>query len=137
MTKTDVVVAYIEGIASEQLINEINERLGKITVEKPISSELIEELIEDDLNTLFPIIQNTERPDTAVGNLFEGRVAILVDHTPFALIAPETFWSGFEATSDVYERYMYVTFYSFTKISTSHICCIFTIDLCSLDNISR
>src|SRR5699024_8398468 len=110
ITKTDVVVAYIDGIADESLIKEVNTRLKKITAEKPISSELIEELIQDDPNTPFPIIQNTERPDNAIGNLFEGRVVILVDHTPFVLIAPATFWSGFEATGDVYERYIYVTF---------------------------
>ncbi len=110
LTKTSVVVAYIDGIAEQSLVEEVIDRLNKMEVEQLISSELIEELIDDEPYTPFPLIQNTERPDSAIGSLFEGRVVILVDHTPFVLIAPMTFWNGFEATGDVYERFIYVTF---------------------------
>ena len=47
---------------------------------------------------------NTERPDSAAGNLLEGRVAIIVDGTPFVLIAP-TFFSYFQSAEDYYQRF--------------------------------
>ena len=48
----------------------------------------MEQLIEDNYLSLFPQVQNTERPDRVIAALMEGRVAILLDGTPFALIAP-------------------------------------------------
>lgn len=109
IAKTEVVISYIDGIISDELLNEVKRRVSKIDVEQVVTSELVEELIEDYPFTPFPLIQNTERPDTAVGNLFEGRAVILVNHTPFVLIVPMTFWNGFEATGDVYERFIYVS----------------------------
>src|SRR5699024_2106084 len=110
VTKTDVIVAYIDEIVDQSLVEEVNKRLKEINVDNLSNSELVEELIEDNPYTPFPLVQNTERPDNAVGNLFEGRIVILVDHTPFVLIVPMTFWNGFEATGDTYERFNYVMF---------------------------
>lgn len=108
-SKTDIIISYMDGIANQQLIDEVKKRIEKIDVEIVIESEIVEEFIEDNPYTPFPLIQNTERPDAAVASLMQGKVIVLVDHTPFVLIVPMTFWNGFEATGDAYERFIYIS----------------------------
>jgi spore germination protein len=86
LSQTDVVIAYIEGLASKSLLQEVRDRLRRIEIDGILESEYIEELIEDASFTPFPQIQNTERPDIVTANLLEGKVAILVENTPFALL---------------------------------------------------
>jgi spore germination protein KA len=71
-----------------------------------LESGYIEELIEDNSYSPFPQLVNTERPDVAAANLLEGRVVILVDGTPFVLIAPISFFSLLQSPEDYYQRYM-------------------------------
>ncbi len=67
-------------------------------------------MIQNQPYSLFPTVQFTERPDVVVGSLLEGRVSILVDNTPFALIAPFQFWTALQASEDYYNNYIYGTF---------------------------
>jgi spore germination protein KA len=91
VTKTDVTLMYIHGIANDKVVKEIRQRLNRIDIDSILESGYIEQLIEDQTFTPFPTIYNTERPDVVAGNLLEGRIAIFVDGTPFALIAPATY----------------------------------------------
>jgi spore germination protein KA len=105
VTQTDVSLMYIKGIVNEELVDEIKSRLSRIKIDGILESGYIEQLIEDQTLTPFPTVYNTERPDVVAGNLLEGRVAILVDGTPFALIAPTSFSHFFQASEDYYYRY--------------------------------
>ncbi|WP_338473148.1 spore germination protein [Niallia sp. XMNu-256] len=109
-TSTNVVVAYIEGIADPALIDEITKRLNRIDIDGVLESAYIEELIEDNPYSPFPQIMTTERPDVACSNLLEGRVVILIDGTPFCLIAPISFFSLLQSQEDYYEHYTIATF---------------------------
>ena len=109
-TKTKVALLYIEGIVDKTLIKEIKNRLNKIDIDGVLESEFIEELIEDNPYSPFPQILSTERPDIVSSNLLEGRAAILVDGTPFSLIAPTTFFSLLQSHEDYYQRFMVSTF---------------------------
>ncbi len=93
----------------------MRDRLKRIEIDGILESEYIEELIEDAPFTPFPQIQNTERPDIVTANLLEGKVAIIVDNTPFALIVPMTFWNGLQAVEDYYERFIYTTFIRYSS----------------------
>ncbi len=108
-THTKVVICYMDNIASEDIIQEVKSRLRKIHIDGIIDSQTIEELVIDDPYSPFPQILDTERPDTVCAQLLEGRVAILVDGTPFALIAPATFFSLFQANEDYYLNYLIAT----------------------------
>ncbi len=92
-TRTQVVIAYIHGLAKEELVQEVRRRLSAIDADGIIDTSYIEEFIEDTPYTVFPQVLNTERPDTVVAHLLEGRVAILADGSPFALIVPTSFWA--------------------------------------------
>lgn len=104
-TKTGVAILYVEGLASPDLVQEVVSRIERIKIDGVLDSGYIEEFIEDSPWSLFPQIQNTERPDTVAANLLEGRIAIIVDGTPFVLIAPATFWQFLQASSDYYNRF--------------------------------
>ncbi len=115
LSQTDVEIAYIEGIARDSLLEEVRKRLSRIKIDAILESEYIEEFIEDMPYSPFPQIQNTERPDIVIANLLEGKVAIIVDNTPFALIVPMTFWDGMQAVEDYYERPIYTSFIRFVR----------------------
>lgn len=109
-TQTRVVVAYLEGIARPEVVEEVNVRLEAIDTDSILESGYIEEMIQDAALTPFPTMLNTERPDTVAGSLLDGMVGILIDGTPFALIAPVTFFNFFQSSEDYYQRYDISTF---------------------------
>lgn len=105
VTKTDVTLMYIHGIANDKVVKEIRQRLHRIDIDSILESGYIEQLIEDQTLTPFPTMYNTERPDVVAGNLLEGRIAIFVDGTPFVLIAPALFMQFFQSAEDYYARF--------------------------------
>ncbi|WP_078592586.1 spore germination protein [Evansella clarkii] len=109
-TQTDVAVMYINNIADRRLVKEVVERLESIETDSILESNYIEEFIQDETYTLFPQIQNKERPDAVAAALLEGRVAIIVNGTPFALIAPVTLAMLMQTAEDYYQRPLFVTF---------------------------
>ncbi|WP_433942903.1 spore germination protein [Paenibacillus sp. SN-8-1] len=109
-TQTKISVAYIKGIANPEVVDEVLSRIDKIHTDSILESGYIEEFIQDGVRSTFPTIYNTERPDTVAGGLLEGLVAILVDGTPFTLIAPVTFFRFIVSSEDYYQRYDLATF---------------------------
>lgn len=109
ISRTDIAVAYVEGIVNQDILAEVKRRLSSIQIDVVMESSYIEEFIEDLPFSPFPQIQNTERPDVVAANLVEGKVAIFVDCTPFVLIVPMLFWGAMSVNEDYYERSMVST----------------------------
>ncbi|WP_435164938.1 spore germination protein [Paenibacillus glycanilyticus] len=109
VSPTEIVLAYLEGAVTPELIHEVRKRLQRIQLQTVLDSSYIEEYIEDHRYSPFPQIQNTERPDTVAASLMEGKIAILVNGSPNVLLTPMTFWNGFQAAEDHYEKFLYVT----------------------------
>lgn len=103
-TKTNVAIMYINGVVDEKTVKEVHSRLDNIDIDGILDSGNIEELIEDAPLSPFPTIYNTERPDAVAAALLEGRIAILVDGTPFVLIVPALFIQFFQSSEDYYQR---------------------------------
>lgn len=104
--KKELIIAYIKDIADPDLVEEVRKRVSKINIDNVPESGYVEQLIEDNFRSPFPQVQSTERPDRVIGALMEGRVAILLDGTPFALIAPVTFSMLLQSPEDYYERWL-------------------------------
>lgn len=105
LTKINVAIAYIKGLASEELIDEVKSRIERIDVDSILESGYIQEYISDEAMSVFPLIKRTERPDKVVFALLEGKVAILTGGTPFVLILPATFEDFLKAPDDYYETF--------------------------------
>ncbi|MFC2949470.1 spore germination protein [Virgibacillus sediminis] len=101
-----LVVSYIEGIAHPDMVKEVNRRLESIDIDFAPESGYIEQSIEDSFLSPFPQMLNTERPDRAIAHLMEGKVIILLDGTPFVLIAPVTLANTLQSPEDYYERWI-------------------------------
>lgn len=115
-TKTKVVVAYLEGVAKQEIIDEVRKRLGRIEIDSVLESGYIEELIEDKPLSPFPQIQQTERPDKVCAGLLQGKVAIIVDTSPHVLIVPVIFFEFIESADDYYERFLIGSFTRLIRI---------------------
>ncbi|PLS01392.1 spore germination protein [Neobacillus cucumis] len=110
LTKTKVVIGYMEGICKEELIEEVRQRIGRIQMDGVLGSSYIEENIDDFPLSPFPQSQKTERPDVVAAALLEGRVVIFVDGTPIPLIVPVTFTMFLQSPEDYYQRYIFANF---------------------------
>ncbi|MGO4887987.1 spore germination protein [Anaerobacillus sp. MEB173] len=109
-SRTDINIAYIKGTVKDGLVEEVKERLQRIKIDAILESGYIEEFIDDAPLSPFITIQNTERPDRAAAAIYEGKVAIFIDNTPFVLIVPTFFWQFFQAGDDYYSNYWLSSF---------------------------
>ena len=91
ITKTPVAICYMKNITNDDLVNEVRYRINNIQVDSLINDGPLEQLIQDRSSDFYPQLFATERSDRACNNLLEGRVIILVNGSPYALIAPAIF----------------------------------------------
>lgn len=101
---TDVVVAYMKGVADRETLDAVRKKLGKI---KPASltlgfQSLAECLIRSGWFNPFPKIRTTERPDTAAAEIVEGSVIVICDTSPQVMILPTSIFDYVEETDDFY-----------------------------------
>jgi len=107
-TKTHICVTYIDGLVNPATVAEIKRRVQDIEIDGVLESGYIEDYIKDDYRTPFVLLDRTERPDKVCAALLDGRAAIVVDNTPFALIAPAVFPEFMQSTEDYYEGTEYI-----------------------------
>lgn len=115
-TRTRVCICYIEGVASNKILNELNSRLDEIAINSVLDSQYIQEMITDAPLSAFETIGSSERPDVIAGKLLEGRFALIVDGTPFALTLPFLFMEYFQNNEDYYNNFMYTSFNRILRI---------------------
>lgn len=108
-TTTRVAIAYIDGIANMELIDELKQRLSRITIDSVLDSGYVQAYIEDSPTSIFQTVGSSERPDAVAGKLLEGRAAILVDGSPFVLTVPMLFIENFQSAEDYYIKSYYAT----------------------------
>lgn len=104
-SKKSVVITYLDGVVHPELVQEVKRRVLSMDMDDVQESGYIEQWIEDSFLSPFPQIQHTERPDKVASAVMQGRVGILVDGTPFALIAPVTLGQFLQSQEDYYDRW--------------------------------
>ena len=103
-SRTDVVICYMDDRVDQELLKNLNSRLEKIHVDalRMTQQTLAEELFKRKWFNPFPKFKFTERPDTAASCLLEGKVVILVDNSPSAMILPTSILDMIEEANDYY-----------------------------------
>ena len=101
---TDICITYMKGVADEKILNKIRDKLKRV---KPKSltlgfRSLSETLIREGWYNPFPKVRTTERPDSAAAELLEGKVLILCDTAPQAIIMPCSIFDFLQQTDDYY-----------------------------------
>ncbi|WHY74012.1 spore germination protein [Fictibacillus enclensis] len=102
LSKTRVVILYIDGIVNMENVNTLKQRISDIEYDHILDSTYILQMISDDQYSPFPQLINTERPDRVAAVLSEGKVAVLVDGSPSALTGPTTLVEFFSAFEDYF-----------------------------------
>ena len=109
-SKTNVYLMYIEDLAHKELVEEIKSRLDEFEIDGVMDSGVLEGLTEKKWYSPFPQFQTTQRPDRASMALLEGRVILLSDNSPEALILPTDYNSFIRTSDDYYSRFEIATF---------------------------
>ncbi|MFF2876372.1 spore germination protein [Gottfriedia sp. NPDC057991] len=89
-SKTDVAIIYIDEFVDQSILEETRRIISEIDVTYLLEARVIEDAIEKKPK-LFPLVFTCERADVSVSALFEGRVVILINGVPYALIVPTLF----------------------------------------------
>ena len=114
-TKTKVTILSVKGIVKEELVQKVYRQLKKISIDGIIDSSYLKSYLEGD-HTLFPTVMMSERPDRASMALLEGKVVILTDLSPYALILPSFFLDYFHTVDDYYQKNSNTTFIRIIRV---------------------
>lgn len=109
-TKTKTCLTYVEGIASNIRIKKIYKVLNKIDIDGIIDSGYIRDYLEQNSKTNFPLIISTERPDLVSQSLLNGKIVILTENSPVALILPASLDDFLKVSEDYYQKPSNATF---------------------------
>ncbi|MDO4452451.1 MAG: spore germination protein [Lachnospiraceae bacterium] len=103
-SRTDVVIAYMEDRVDKELLKNLTNRMNEIKVDdlRMNQQSLAEQLFKRKWFNPFPKFKFTERPDTAAACLLEGKIVILVDNSPSAMILPTSIFDMIEEANDYY-----------------------------------
>ncbi|MED1204153.1 spore germination protein [Heyndrickxia acidicola] len=110
LSKAKVVLMYIEGLTNPELISIAREKIPKIDFDLFLDSSQVAAFMEEDHHSIFPQYQQTDRPDLCAFSLGVGKLIFFVDNTPFALIAPITFFHLFQSPEDYINRWRVASF---------------------------
>jgi len=105
----NVAIAYMSGVINPAIVTEVKRRLNGISTDFIASAGMLEQFIEDKPFSIIPTILETERPDRTADNIFEGKLAIIVDGTPFSIVVPVTVATLFHSPEDSSLRWQYAT----------------------------
>lgn len=114
-TKTKVGVLYVQGICNEKLVKKIQKSLEAIDIDGIVDSSYLKGSLENGRN-LFPTIMMSERPDKSTMALLEGKVVVLVDTSPYALILPSFFFNFFHTTDDYFQKNFNTSFIRIIRV---------------------
>ena len=107
---TNVAIVYVEGLAEPALLKEIYRRLTAYDIDGVMDSGVLEQLAEESWLSPFPQFQSTRRPDRAAMEVLNGKVVVLVDNSPVALLLPTDVNSFLKTTDDYYNRFFMASF---------------------------
>ncbi len=103
LTKTKVCVTYLKGIASPDVVNAIIKKIKSIKIDGIIDSYYIESFLSEHPRSIFKQCGSAEKPDIVVAKMLEGRVAIVVDGSPFVLTLPFILIEDLQNSEDYYD----------------------------------
>ena len=116
LSKTKCGVCYLKDIANSSLVAEVKYRLNNLEIDSLISSGQLEQLIEKSNSFGIPQILSTERPDKCTKALYDGKVIILINGNPYALILPSTFVDFISSPEDTNLKPQFANLLKFIRL---------------------
>lgn len=109
-SKTNVYVMYMEDLVYPELLEGVKKRLSDFEIDGILDSGMMEQLAEEKWYSPFPQFQTTQRPDRASMAILQGRVVVMSDNSPEALILPTDYNSFIQTSDDYYSRFEIASF---------------------------
>lgn len=124
LTKTDIAVMYIDGIADKKLVQDLLKRLKGIVEDRVLEGEYLEEVLRGGQKqfTIFPTFYNSDRPDKIAAGIMDGKIAIFIDGSPFVLLVPSFFVDFFQSADDYYQPSFYSSIIRILRYTAFIIC---------------
>lgn len=116
-SNTDICVCYMSDKVSPKLLKDVKKRLGEVNLDTILESGYIQPYLEGRGGWFFSECGTCERPDSLAAKLYEGRVAVLVDGTPFALVVPFLFIENFQTLDDYTQKPFYAFFIRLVRLA--------------------
>ena len=108
-SQTVVCLTYIDGLAPKKLVNQVREKIKNLNYSFVLDTNYIETELRAK-KTLFDTVGYTEKADELSSKVLEGRVAVMVDGTPFVITVPYFFLENFQNPDDYYLNRYFVMF---------------------------
>lgn len=109
-SQTDLALVYIKDLVNIEALDELRERLNVVDVDSITGSGALQEFIDENPYSPFPMCFATERPDRVTPNIMEGKIAIVLNGSPFVLTTPSLFIEFFHTVEDYNERTLLANF---------------------------
>jgi hypothetical protein len=120
-SQTDVALVYLNDIADEDVVNEIKRRINDIDVDIVSATGILDQLIENYPFSFFPQSMGSERTDVITNCIMDGKVAIILNGTPYVIVLPTMFIDFFQSVEDYYERLFVANFTRLLRIIATFI----------------
>jgi spore germination protein KA len=108
-------VMYMEGLINPTIVAEVKRRISGLKADFIFGEGMLEQFIEDNPMSLMPSTLSTERPDRTASHILEGKVAIIVEGTPSAIIVPITLPSLMFTSEDTNLKWQFGTALRFIR----------------------
>ena len=115
-SKTRACVCYMSDRVDKEMLQNVIDRLKNATVDTVLGSGYMQSFLDTKHPSIFSGVGFTERPDVLTAKISEGKICIIVDGTPNALIVPYIFIEHFHSMDDYLKRPYYATFIRILKI---------------------
>jgi spore germination protein len=104
-TQTPLAIVYDGRYVDREILAQVKEQIAAIPLPVVTAASQLQRELTPSKRRLFPVLMVTERPDRAIYNLAQGKIVLLLDGTPFAVVLPAVFFDFFAAMDDLYFNY--------------------------------
>ncbi|MBU3178693.1 spore germination protein [Clostridium estertheticum] len=117
-TQTDLALVYIKDLVDTEVLDELKKRINAVNVDSITGIGILLEFIDENPYSIFPMALATERPDRVTANIMEGRIALILNGTPFVVTVPSVFIEFFHTVEDYNEKTISANFIRLLRILT-------------------
>ncbi len=109
-SKTRILLCYMKDRVNPDTLEEVKKRLDSVDMDTVLAAGYLRKTLDTKRKSFFTMVGQTQRPDTLAAKVCEGKIGILVDGTPFALVVPRLFIENFQTLDDYINRPYFCAF---------------------------
>lgn len=125
-SKSHVVILYLQDVANDMVVSEIQKRIESIKVDGVGESGELQAFLQNNKMQIFPHVGLVERSDMAFQSLLEGKVLVMIEGSGIALLAPKTFGEFFHSSDDRYDNKFFGMFARLMRYGSISIALVFS-----------